>query len=61
MAIADWIRDATERRRERLRREGYERGYEEGYTDRDAGKPRRRAGSENNQDEPRDNEPGKPS
>ena len=37
MAIADWIREATERRRQRLRREGYDMGYD----DRDQGKPRR--------------------
>ena len=39
MAIADWIREATEKRRQRLRREGYDMGYD----DRDQGKPRRRA------------------
>ena len=38
MAIADWIREATERRRQRLRDEGYDMGYD----DRDQGKPRRR-------------------
>ena len=35
MAIADWIREATERRRERWRREA----YMQGYADADAGKP----------------------
>ena len=29
MAIADWIREATERRRQRLRAEGYRMGYED--------------------------------
>ena len=38
MAIADWIREATEKRRQRLRDEGYDMGYD----DRDQGKPRRR-------------------
>ena len=59
MPIGDWIREANERRRERLRREGFERGYEEGYADRDAGKPRR-VGSEDKAQEPesRDNESG---
>ena len=55
MAIADWIRDATERRRQRLRDEGRRQGliegirqgrreaeaYNMGYDDRDQGKPRR--------------------
>ena len=60
MPIGDWIREANERRRERLRREGFERGYEEGYADRDAGKPRRRVGSEDKpqEPEPRDDESG---
>ena len=39
MAIADWIREATERRRERWRREAYAQGYEEGFADGRAGKP----------------------
>ena len=39
MAIADWIREATQRRREKLRREGYLQGYAKGYADADAGKP----------------------
>ena len=38
MAIADWIREATERRRQRLRDEGYDMGYDDGAE----GKPRRR-------------------
>ena len=49
MAIADWIREATERRRQRLRDEGRSEGliegrgegYDMGYDDRDQGKPRR--------------------
>ena len=49
MAIADWIREATERRRQRLRDEGRSQGliegrsegYDMGYDDRDQGKPRR--------------------
>ena len=57
MAIADWIREATERRRERLRDEGRREGriegrdegriegrgegYMMGYEDRDKGKPPR--------------------
>ena len=31
MAIADWIREATERRRRRWRAEEYEKGFAEGY------------------------------
>ena len=58
MAIADWIREATERRRQRLRDEGRSQGliegirqgriegrgegYDMGYDDRDQDKPRRR-------------------
>ena len=41
MAIADWIRDANEKRRQRLRDEGRIEGYDMGYDDRDQGKPRR--------------------
>ena len=49
MAIADWIRDANEKRRERLRDEGRREGriegrgegYLMGYEDRDKGKPPR--------------------
>ena len=41
MAIADWIRDATERRRQRLRDEGRIEGYDMGYDDGAEGKPRR--------------------
>ena len=60
MAIADWIREATERRRERWRREGYLQGYAKGYADADAGKPPNPPGGlENNQDETRDNKSGK--
>ena len=36
MAIADWVMEATERRRQRLRDEGYDMGYE----DADKGRPR---------------------
>ena len=58
MAIADWIREATERRRERWRREA----YMQGYADADAGKPPNPpGGSEDKARGPRDNEPGKPS
>lgn len=57
MAIADWIREATERRRERLRREGMQIGYQMGYADRDAGKPPNPPSvSENKPQEPRDSE-----
>lgn len=56
MAIADWIREAHERWRERLRREG----YLQGYADAEAGKPPNPPGcSESNQDETRDNKFGK--
>ena len=60
MAIADWIREATERRRERWRREAMLIGYKMGYADADAGKPPNPPGcSENNQDIPRDDKCGK--
>ena len=43
MAIADWIREATEKRKQQLRDEGrvdgLSRGYMMGYEDRDKGKP----------------------
>lgn len=45
MAIADWIREATERRRQRLRDEGRREGrreaeaYNMGYDDADKGRP----------------------
>ena len=54
MAIADWIRDANEKRKRELvaealergrregRIEGHNEGYDMGYDDRDQGKPRRR-------------------
>ena len=46
MAIADWIRDANEKRKRELVEEALERGrsegYDMGYDDRDQGKPRRR-------------------
>ena len=56
MAIADWIREAAERRRERLLRGAYMKGY----ADRDAGKPPNPPGdSESKAGEQRDDEPGK--
>ena len=56
MPIGDWIREAHERWRERLRREGMLIGYKMGYADADAGKPPNPPGGlENNQDETRDN------
>ena len=59
MAIADWIREATERRRERWRREAYAQGYEEGFADGRAGKPANPPGdSEDKPQESRDNESG---
>ena len=61
MPIGDWIREANERRRERLRQEaieegrqvgieegrqvGIEEGYERGYTDAQQGKPPRPPGA----------------
>ena len=51
MAIADWIREATERRRKRLREEGRREGYERGYEDAQMGKPKN----------PLDDDPGKSS
>lgn len=46
MAIADWIREATEKRRQRLlaegRAEGRAEGYDMGYDDAEQGRPRRR-------------------
>lgn len=41
MAIADWIREATERRRQRILEQGRAEGYREGYDDAQQGKPRR--------------------
>ena len=40
MPIGDWIREANERRRQRLREEGYLKGYEDGRQ----GKPPRPQG-----------------
>ena len=44
MAIADWIRDATARRRERLIQQGIQQGrqegYAQGYADAQQGKPK---------------------
>ena len=60
MPIGDWIREANEKRREKLRQEGFDRGYVEGYADRDSGKPSRYP--ENTADkpqEPRENETGR--
>ena len=60
MAIADWIRDATEKRRRQIEQEAYDRGYVAGYDDRDSGKPRRRPGNTpNNPQQPDDKEPGR--
>ena len=42
MAIADWIREATARRRERLIRQA----YEQGYADAQQGKPKRPPGDD---------------
>ena len=57
MAIADWIREATERRRERWRREAYARGY----ADSQAGKPPNPPGDSESKagEPPRDAESGK--
>jgi len=41
MAIADWIRDANEKRKQQLRDEGRIEGYDMGYDDGAEGKPRR--------------------
>ena len=43
MAIADWIREATEKRRRRILEEGRAEGYQLGYDDAQQGKPRRPA------------------
>ena len=52
MAIADWIREATERRRQRTiaevrsseeYRQSWWEGYDMGYEDADKGRPRRRS------------------
>lgn len=56
MPIGDWIREANEKRRRKLRQEGYNLGYD----DSQAGKPRRDL--ENTADKPqeqRDNETGR--
>ena len=39
MAIADWIREATEKRRQRVASEALDLGYNMGYDDRDKDKP----------------------
>ena len=44
MPIGDWIREANERRRQRLREEGYRKGYE----DAQQGKPPRPPGAADN-------------
>lgn len=41
MAIADWIREATEKRRQRIWTEEYAKGFAEGYDDALNGRPRR--------------------
>ena len=40
MAIADWIREATEKRRQRILEQGRAEGYQKGYDDAQQGKPR---------------------
>ena len=55
MPIGDWIREANERRREKLRQES----YKQGYADAQAGKPPRYPGTANNPPQPKDNEPGR--
>ena len=47
MAIADWIREATERRRQRILKEAYDMGYD----DADKGRPRRPPSSRTNPDD----------
>ena len=47
MAIADWIREATERRRQRILKEAYDMGYD----DADKGRPRRPLSSRTNPDD----------
>ena len=60
MAIADWIREANERRRERWRREAMQIGYRMGYADSQAGKPPNPpGGAESKAEGPRDDEPSK--
>ena len=59
MPIGDWIREANERRRERLRREGMQIGYKMGYADSQAGKPPSPPSvSDDKPQESRDNESG---
>ena len=41
MAIADWIRERTAKRKESLLAQGRREGYSLGYEDRDKGKARR--------------------
>ena len=41
MAIADWIRERTEKHKESLLAQGRREGYSLGYDDRDKGKARR--------------------
>lgn len=48
MPIGDWIREANERRRQRLRQEGYLRGYE----DAQQGRPPRPPGTSENGSQP---------
>ena len=60
MAIADWIREATERRRQRVieevrsseeYRQAWREGYDMGYDDADKGRPRRPPSSRTNPDD----------
>lgn len=56
MPIGDWIREANERRRQRLRLEGREAGFEEGYSlgykDAQEGRPPRPPGTSENGSQP---------
>ena len=56
MPIGDWIREANEKRREKLRQEGYKLGY----ADRHAGKPSRYPDDTTDKpQEPRESETGR--
>ena len=46
MAIAEWIREATARRRERLIQQAIREGYEQGYVDAQQGKPKQPPGDD---------------
>ena len=54
MAIADWIREATEKRRQRIRAEGYRRGYQ----DASQGKPPEVPSDRTGQTPPRESDKG---